>query len=276
MRVSPALRQALNIAVMVQGAVRRTAFYVLVFLHSVVSNNLAMPKSTTPPCPMLKEYLSSLKPTGPAARELNESTMIVAALVALGSGLATDNLWVGFGAFFLVTMILLTISSIRVNPRNAAERLQLDSYRAAKRLKGKLLDDNNAKHIEPAVLAALESAARSAMAARHQLLTLPTSLNEIQDNAMRFIDASMLLAMLAAKPLIRRDEQSRKDFEAVCQDKMFVASVIGKIAAKGEEIAEIEREAGQYQQTNSLGDHLREALLERQRAEAELEGNVTA
>lgn len=124
----------------------------------------------------------------------------------------------------------------------------------------------------PEVLAALESAARCALSAKQQLQLLPSSLNEVQENAISFVDTNMLLAILAARPCIRGDEQSKKDFQALCQDGTFVSSIVEKIGSRQTAIAQLEAEAAQYQQTSSLGDHLRDAIRERREAEAELEG----
>jgi len=231
-----------------------------------------MPKKPpAPQCPMLKEYLRSLAPTGPAARELPEYYFLATIAASIGVGMTTHRLVFGLVCFFVLMTFLLTVNAIKVKPKSADERVHLDSYKAAKELKSKLLDYQQMKHVEPGVLSALEAAARVTLSARQQLATLPPSLRDEQENALAFVDASMRLAILASKPCVRRDDQPRKEFEALCEDATFVGLIVGKIQAREREIAEIEREAGQYQQTNSLGAHLRDALQERRKAEAELE-----
>lgn len=221
---------------------------------------------------MLKEYLRTLRPSGPAARELSEGHFVALALASVVLSFLTHRFWAGFVSFFFFGLILALINEIRTKPRSAEEKLHLDSYKAAKKFKYKLLDENALRHVVPEVLVALESAARSALSAKQQLQLLPTSLHEVQENAMAYVDSNMRLAILAARPCMRGDEQSKKDFQALCEDGVFVSSVVEKIGGRANAISQLETEAAQYQQTSSLGSHLRDAIRERREAEAELEG----
>jgi hypothetical protein len=219
---------------------------------------------------MLKEYLRSVKPSGPATRELPPVLVLADILLSVGVGYSFHKVLYGVIVFLVIAAILSLINYKRTSPRSNEEKLHADSYSAMKRLKYVLIDEDKSRSVVPDVLIALENAARVAMSAKEKLLQLPDSMTDIQKNALAFVDASMRLAIFAAKPCIRGDDQPRRDFVAICEDETLLKPILGKIQGRQSEIEEVEREVSQFQSNNNIGAYLRNALQERQRAEAEL------
>ena len=219
---------------------------------------------------MLKQYLRTMpKPKLVATREV-APLWYMPGLFAIPLLWYFAHNWYGVPIFVLWTIALASLNEARLKPRRPEERLDLESYAQARSLKSIMEHSNLAKRIEPKVLDALEAAASAYFLAMQPLMLLPAEMEQIRLAATESADATMRVAILAAKPFVRREDQSRNDFRSLSKDSRTITSVVERINAQTSKLERLEAEASKYAASTDVAHDLYEAMAERQQAEEEL------
>lgn len=220
---------------------------------------------------MLKQYLRTMpKPPVVKRRELPVYWYLAALLPVLPAWMSGRLLFGGIAAIAILGL-LLAINETRLKPKRPEERIILESYKEARHLKDLAEHRNMAKWVEPRVLESLEEAASAYFGAVQQLSLLPASVDDIRTQSMEQASETLQTAFLIAKPFVRREDQARKEFEALGNSVHPIESALKSIGTQTEKLRAIEREIHVYMQNADAAGDLRQALRERRTAEAELE-----
>jgi hypothetical protein len=228
-----------------------------------------MAKQPEVACPMLKEYVQHTLESN--QWDFDRLATIIAILGGLAVGAVSRNEAWGFWCFILLAIGCQIPLALRRRGESIEARAQRDLRQVGTHLGRVLLHERPSKYVEATVLEALERTARRYFSARQQLCALPESVSDVRSAALVASEQAMSSALGAAKPLVRRNGQSRRDFLAIAADEQLVHEVVAKIGIQEQRLTDLERDASSFDPHITLRDHLGRALKEREVALAELD-----
>jgi hypothetical protein len=136
-----------------------------------------------------------------------------------------------YGLMGAAALGFLTTGFVRysVKPRDRQQRLEDENCRIVRVLKEKGDEGQLYKSVPPSVLTALEQAAT----VRASIVTkLSANDPHAVEHSMEQLDEALVACLRASKPVIRRDDLSRREWEALLENGAMIGATVDAITAQ--------------------------------------------
>ncbi len=224
--------------------------------------------------PMLEAFLSEAKPpSGNVLPEWIDWPLAIFALVCIASlkkGSVTDLLSLGAAGAIIYGFRMIRQKQLEAQP--AAFQVSYERWKRVSLLQKVAHDKKLHKKVPGEVLASLERAARTWHEVRESLSSVAITDPDFALQGRDMVDAAMMSAASAARPVVLKEDQYRKDLERLEADIVLLSSVCQRIDQEEARmrLLLVNPIVSGPQSHDALFSQLERARAERAQAEAEL------